>query len=92
MITFSVVEPGQHDVGLVNLVAGGTEILADRPEVGAAADAVFQELGGLGPVGVGAGAGAHAQLHLERRADHAGLGRSGPGSGGDLFLPGRLAR
>src|ERR1035441_3697141 len=54
----AVVEPGEHRVGLVDLVTGRAEVLADRAEVGAAADAVFQELGALGPVGVGAGAGA----------------------------------
>jgi hypothetical protein len=82
----AVVEPGEHDVGLVDLVAGAAEVLADGAEVGAAADAVFQELGGLGPVGVGAGAGAHAQLHLQRRADHAGLGEAGQALGEDVFL------
>jgi hypothetical protein len=37
-----LVEPGQHDVGSVDLVGGVAEILADRPEIGAPADAVFQ--------------------------------------------------
>ena len=74
-----VVEPGQHHVGVVDLVAGAAEVLADRAEVGAAADAVFQQPGSLRPVCVGARAGAHAQLHLQRRAYHAGLGeRSSP--------------
>ena len=35
-----LVELGQHQVGPVDLVAGGAEVLADRAEVGAAADAV----------------------------------------------------
>jgi hypothetical protein len=81
-----VVEPGEHDVGLVDLVAGAAEVLADGAEVGAAADAVIQERGGLGPVGVGAGAGAHAQLHLQRRADHACFGEAGQALGEDVFL------
>jgi hypothetical protein len=71
---------------LVDLVAGAAEVLADQAEVGAAADAVFQQPGGLGPVGVGAGAGAHAQLHFQRRADHAGLGETAQALGEDLFL------
>jgi hypothetical protein len=83
-----VVEPGEHDVGLVDLVAGAAEVLADRAEIGAAADAVIQERGGLGPVGVGAGAGAHAQLHLQRRADHAGLGEAGKTLGVHSTAPG----
>jgi hypothetical protein len=82
----AVVEPGQHDVGLVDLVAGAAEVLADRAEVSAAADAILQQLGGLGPVGVGARAGSHAQLHLQRRADHAGLGEAGKALGEDVFL------
>ena len=32
---------GEHDVGAVDLVAGGAEVLADRAEVGAAGDAVL---------------------------------------------------
>ena len=38
-----VVEPGEHHAGLVDLIASAAEILADRAEVGAAADGVFQQ-------------------------------------------------
>ena len=69
----ALVEVCEHDVGAVELVAGGGEVLADRAEVGAAGDAVLQEPGGLGLVGVGAGAGVDAELGLERRADGAGV-------------------
>ena len=51
-----VVEPGEHRVGPVELVAGGGEVLADRAELGAPVDAVGQEPGGFGLVGEGAGA------------------------------------
>ena len=57
-----VVELGEDDVGAVDLVAGGGEVLADRAEFGAPVDAVFQQPGGLRLVGVGAGAGVLAQL------------------------------
>ena len=64
---------GEQLVGAVDLVAGGTEVLPDRAEVGAAGDAVFEEPGGLRMVGVGvAGAGVDAQLGLQRLADRAG--------------------
>jgi hypothetical protein len=81
-----VVEPGEHHVGSVHLLAGSAEVLADRAEVLAAADAVFQQLGGLGPVNIGAGAGAHAQLHLQRGAHHAGIGETGQVLGKDHLL------
>jgi hypothetical protein len=38
-----VVELGEHHVGLVDLIASAAEILADRAEVGAAADGLFQQ-------------------------------------------------
>ena len=60
-----VVEGGEHGVGAVDLVAGGGEVLADRAEFGAAGDAVLQEPGGFGLVGVVAGAGVDAQLGFE---------------------------
>ena len=72
----ALAEPGQHDVGAVDLVAGGAEVLAYRAEVSAAADAVVQEPAGLGVVGVGAGAGVDAQLGLERLADRACFGEA----------------
>jgi len=56
------VAASEHDVGAVDLVAGGGEVLADRAEVGAAGDAVLHEPGGLGPVGVVGGAGVDAEL------------------------------
>lgn len=48
----------RHQVGPVELVAGVAEVLADGPEMDAAACAVFREPGGLGcrPT-VGAGSG-----------------------------------
>ena len=36
----AVVEICQHEVGAVDLVAGGAEVLADRADVGAAGSAV----------------------------------------------------
>jgi len=49
-------EACRHDVGPVDLVADGAEVLADRAEVGTAADAVFHEPGGLRLVRIGPGA------------------------------------
>jgi hypothetical protein len=42
-----VVELGEDDVGAVDLVAGGGEVLVDRAEFGAPVVAVLQEPGGL---------------------------------------------
>ena len=42
-----VVELGEDDVGAVDLVAGGGEVLADRAELGAPVVAVSQQIGGL---------------------------------------------
>jgi hypothetical protein len=67
------VEVGEHQVGPVDLVAGGAEVLADRAQGGAPAGAVFDEPDGLRPVGVGAGAGVDAQLGLQRGGDLAGV-------------------
>jgi hypothetical protein len=50
-----------------------TEVLADWAKVGAPADAVFHELGGLRLVRGGPGAGMDAQLGLERLADRSCL-------------------
>jgi hypothetical protein len=55
-----IVELCELHLGSVDLVAGGGEVLADRAEVGAPVEAVFQEPGGLRLVGVGAGAGVSA--------------------------------
>ena len=71
-----LVEAGEHDVGAVDLVAGGAEVLPNGPEVGAAAGAVLQEPAGLGVVGVGAGAGVDAQMRPEGPADGSGLGEA----------------
>ena len=60
-----VVELGEFDVGAVDLVADGGEVLPDRAEFGTAVIAVFQEPGGVWLVRVGAGAGVFAQLGLE---------------------------
>ena len=75
----ALAEVGEHEVGAVDLVAGGAEVLPDRAEAGAAGDAVLHEPGGLGLVGVVAGTGVDAQLGFQCRADRAGCGRSGPG-------------
>jgi hypothetical protein len=80
------VEFGEHQVGPVELVAGGAEVLADRPEVGAPAGAVGREPGGLGVVRVGAGAGVDAQLGLERLADRSGLDEVDQAPGEDRCL------
>ena len=87
-----LVEFGQHQVGPVELVAGGAEVLADRAEGGAPAGAVLHEPEGLRPVRVGAGAGVDAQLGLERRGDLAGADEAdqAPGEDGGL-RPGGLA-
>jgi hypothetical protein len=42
----------ENDVGSVDLIAGGGEVLADRAKLGAAVVAVFQEPGGVRLVGV----------------------------------------
>jgi hypothetical protein len=57
-----VVELGEFDVGAVDLVADGGEVLADRAELGAPVVAVPQEPGGVRLVGKAAGAGVFAQL------------------------------
>ena len=57
-----VVEVGEHDVGSVDLVADGGEVVADGAEFGAAVVGVFQEPGGVRLVRVAAGAGVFAQL------------------------------
>jgi hypothetical protein len=44
---------GEDDVGSVDLVAGGGEVLADRAEFGAPVVAVFQQPGGLRLIRVG---------------------------------------
>jgi hypothetical protein len=64
-----VVEPGQDDVGPVDLVAGGGEVLPDRAQVGTPVDGVLQQPGGLRLIGVIAGAGVLAQPGPERRVD-----------------------
>jgi hypothetical protein len=68
-----VVEPGEHRVGSVELIAGAGEVPADRAQLGAPVDSVSQEPGGLLMVRVGAGACAEAQLGLEVAADRSGL-------------------
>jgi hypothetical protein len=61
----AVVELGEDDVGAVDLVTGGGEVLADRAEFGAPVIGVFQQPGGVRLVGVVAGAGVFAQLVFE---------------------------
>ena len=82
----AVVEAFEHGVGAVDLVAGGGEVLADRADLGAAGDAVLQEPGGFGLVGVGAGAGVDAQLGFERVADRAGFDEADQALGEDRGL------
>jgi hypothetical protein len=73
---------GQHDVGAVDLVADDAEILSDRTGVGAAADAVTQEPGGLWLVGVGAArAGVDPQLGPECLADRTGADEADQAAG-----------
>ena len=81
-----VVGVGEHEVGAVHLVAGGTEIVRDRAEVGAAGDAVLHEPGGLGLVGVGTGAGVDAELGLELALDGSGVDEAGQALGEGWFL------
>ena len=69
-----VAECGQHDVGSVDLVAGGAEVRADRLDVRAPLGAVAQELGGLRLVRVAGGAGVDSQVCFEGLADAAGFG------------------
>ena len=76
-----LVEVGEHEVGAVDLVAGGAEVLPDRAQAGAAAGAVAVEAGGLEMVRVGAGAGVDAQLGLQLGADDAGAGEAGQAAG-----------
>ena len=81
-----LVAGGEHDVGAVDLVAGGAEVLPDRSEFGSAGDAVLHEPGGFGPVRVVAGTGVDAQLRFERRADRAGFDEADQALGEDRWL------
>ena len=69
-----VAECGQHDIGSVDLVAGGAEVRADRADVGASFGAVSQESRGLQLVRVAGGADVDAQVCFEALADAAGFG------------------
>src|SRR5689334_12295306 len=68
-----LMEFGQHEVGLVLLMAGGTEVLADRAEGGTAGIAVFHEPGGLRRARIVSRVGVKAQFGLQRLANRAGL-------------------
>jgi hypothetical protein len=81
VVAVAVVEFGEHQVGAVELVAGGGEVRAEGVGVGAAGDAVVQEPGSLGAVGVGGGAGVGAQVVVQVAGDGAGLGEGGQGAG-----------
>jgi hypothetical protein len=81
-----VVEAFEQGVGAVDLVAGGGEVLANGADLGAAGDAVLQEAGGFGLVGVGAGAGVNAQLGFEGVADGAGFDEADQALGEDRGL------
>jgi hypothetical protein len=82
----ALAQVGEHDVGAVDLVAGGAEVIADRAEVGAAGGAVFHEAGGLRLVGVVGGAGVDAQLGLQRPADRASMDEADQAPGEDRGL------
>jgi hypothetical protein len=61
-----VAQLGQHDVGMVDPVAGAAEVRADRAVIGATRGAVLQEHGGLRMVGVcPGGSGVDAQMRLK---------------------------
>ena len=74
-------EFGEHEVGAVDLVAGGAEVLPERAQARAAAGAVAVEPGGLEMVRVGAGPGVDAQLGPQLGADRAGAGEAGQAAG-----------
>jgi hypothetical protein len=67
---------GQHEVGAVDLVAGGAEVPVGLADVFAAGAAVFKQLGGLRLVRVVRRAAADARLGLERRADRSGVDKA----------------
>ena len=46
------VEVGEHHVGPVDLIAGATEVVVDRAELGPGVEAVSQDSGGLRLIGV----------------------------------------
>ena len=77
----AVVEFGEHQVGAVELVAGGAEVRAEGAGVGAAGDAVVQQPGSLRTVFVGGGSGVGAQVVVQVAGDGAGLGEGGQGAG-----------
>jgi len=82
-----VVELGELDVGAVDLVAGGGEVLPDRAELGAPVVAVPQEPGGMRLlVGVVAGASVFAELGLEVGVDGAGFDEADQAVGEEGFL------
>jgi hypothetical protein len=81
-----VVEACEDHVGTVDLVADGGEVLADRAEVGAPVDGVFQEPGGVRLVRVGAGTGVFAQLGPEVWEDRASLDEADQAAGEVPFL------
>jgi len=78
---YPLVEVGEHEVGAVDLVAGGAEVLPDRAGAGAAAGAVAVEPGGLEMIRVAAGAGVETQLGLQLGTDGAGAGEAGQAAG-----------
>ncbi len=78
---YPLAEVGEHEVGAVDLVAGGAEVLPDRAQARAAADGVAVEPGRLEMIGVGARAGVEAQLGLQLGADGAGAGEADQAAG-----------
>ena len=82
----AVVEAFEEGVGVVELVAGGGEVLADRADVGAAGDAVLQEAADFGLVGVDARAGVDAELGFEGVADGSGFDEADQALGEDRGL------
>ena len=82
----ATVEPGEDDVGAVDLVAGGGEVFAVGAEFGPPVVGVFQEPGSLWLVRVGAGAGVPAQFGLEERVDCSGIDEVDQAVGEVAFL------
>ena len=77
------------EVGAVDLVAGGTEVLGSA-DVFSAGQAVFQQPGGLRLVRIGPGSGRGCGAGFEVRADRAGVDEPDQAAG-EVRLLGRAA-
>jgi hypothetical protein len=82
----AVAELSEDHVGLVDLVAGGGEVLPDRAEVSASVVGVFQQPGGVRLVRIVAGAGVLAQFGPEERVNGSGVDEVGQAVGEVLLL------